>query len=140
VLEIGIEFLISISIRIHQDLLRSGYTRAQVKNWFCNRRYCSREGKAARAAQAQEKSSARGVGASYHLAGGGSCQCQCQCLCIAGRQGSDSQGLQPYLALYLHVHFFKIFNSLGPLTVVLIPSSSSLYFPSKGFRMRAFIY
>ncbi|CAN6230931.1 unnamed protein product [Urochloa humidicola] len=34
----------------------------QVHNWFCNRRYYSREGKAARAAQAQKNSSARGVG------------------------------------------------------------------------------
>ncbi|CAL4970503.1 unnamed protein product [Urochloa decumbens] len=35
----------------------------QVHTWFCNRRYYSREGKAARAAQPQKKnSSARGVG------------------------------------------------------------------------------
>ncbi|CAL5023046.1 unnamed protein product [Urochloa decumbens] len=34
----------------------------QVHTWFCNRRYYSREGKAARAAQPQKKTSARGVG------------------------------------------------------------------------------
>jgi hypothetical protein len=43
------------------------------------------------------------------------------------------------LCIFMYT-FFKIFNSLGPLTAVLIPSSSSLYFPSKGFQMRAFIY
>lgn len=70
----------------------------QVKTWFCNRRYYSRERKAARAAQAQEKSSARGVGAYYHLAAGSSAAVQAgsssgvhfslltQCLYIAGRQ------------------------------------------------------
>ncbi|CAN6243645.1 unnamed protein product [Urochloa humidicola] len=40
----------------------------QVHNWFCNRRYYSREGKAARAAQAQKNSSARGVGVYHQLA------------------------------------------------------------------------
>jgi hypothetical protein len=66
-------------------ILRCGYSRVQVRTWFCNRRYNSPEGKAARAAQTKEKSSARGAGASHHPAGGGSCQCQC--LCIEGRQG-----------------------------------------------------
>ncbi|CAN6237614.1 unnamed protein product [Urochloa humidicola] len=39
----------------------------QVHTWFCNRRYYSREGKAARAAQAQKNPYARGVGVgAYH--------------------------------------------------------------------------
>ncbi|PUZ74768.1 hypothetical protein GQ55_1G091700 [Panicum hallii var. hallii] len=44
----------------------------QVRNWFCNRRYCSREGKAARAAQAQGNSAARRVEAYRQLAAGSS--------------------------------------------------------------------